>query len=109
MNNLKAPITTQSGSAAMPYDFGAVEITLGGPLQPGLIYETTIIDYLNFLCSSGYDSTKIKGISRTAPSNFPCPQNSSFMHGSYLFLYYMGEELSKKQAAQEAQIRKLRA
>ncbi|KAL5557827.1 hypothetical protein UlMin_034038 [Ulmus minor] len=76
-NNLKAPITTQSGSAATPYDFGAGEITLGGPLQPGLVYETTIIDYLNFLCYSGYDSTKIKGISTTAPSNFTCPENST--------------------------------
>lgn len=36
---------------------------------------------------------------------------SSFMYGSYLnnFLFLAGEELSKKQAAQETQIRKLRA
>ncbi|EXB60669.1 Subtilisin-like protease [Morus notabilis] len=76
-NNLKAPITTESGSAATAYDYGAGEITTEGPLQPGLVYETTVIDYLNFLCYIGFNTSKIKVISRTVPSGFACPDNPS--------------------------------
>ena len=50
INNLKGPITTEKGTAATPYDFGAGELSITEPLQPGLVYETTAIDYLNFLC-----------------------------------------------------------
>lgn len=76
-NNLKAPIATETGSAATPYDFGAGEISTTGPLQPGLVYETTTIDYLNFLCYYGYDDTTIKTIAKTIPEGFTCPKNSS--------------------------------
>ncbi|GLT34984.1 hypothetical protein SLA2020_094690 [Shorea laevis] len=76
-NNLKAPITTETGSAATPYDFGAGEIGITGPLQPGLVYETTTIDYLNFLCFYGYDNSTIKTIARAIPEGFVCPMNPS--------------------------------
>lgn len=74
---MKAPITTESGSAATAYDYGAGEITTEGPLQPGLVYETTVIDYLNFLCYIGFNTSKIKLISSTVPSGFACPDNPS--------------------------------
>ncbi|KAK8601352.1 hypothetical protein V6N12_051189 [Hibiscus sabdariffa] len=53
INNLKAPITTEKGVPATPYDFGAGEVSPTGPLEPGLVYETTDVDYLNFLCYHG--------------------------------------------------------
>ncbi|PON73422.1 Subtilase [Parasponia andersonii] len=76
-NNLKAPITTDSGFVATPFDYGSGEVTTEGPLQPGLVYETTTIDYLNFLCYYGYNETKIRLISTTIPKDFACPENSS--------------------------------
>lgn len=76
-NNLKAPITTDSGSVATPFDYGAGEVTTEGPLQPGLVYETTIVDYLNFLCYFGYNESKIKLISKSIPKDFACPEDSS--------------------------------
>ncbi|XP_062098953.1 CO(2)-response secreted protease-like [Humulus lupulus] len=76
-NNLKAPMTTNSGSVATPFDYGAGEVTTEGPLQPGLVYETTIVDYLNFLCYYGYNESKIKLISKTIPNEFACPKDSS--------------------------------
>lgn len=71
-NNLHAPITTNEGFSATPYDIGAGEISLSAPLQPGLVYETQPIDYLQFLCSMGYDMAKIKRIAPTLPTNFSC-------------------------------------
>ncbi|OMO75492.1 hypothetical protein COLO4_26110 [Corchorus olitorius] len=76
-NNMKTLITNEKGEAATPYDFGAGEVSTTGPLQPGLVYETTTIDYLNFLCYHGYNVTTIKTISRTIPDGFTCPKESS--------------------------------
>ncbi|KAL5845347.1 hypothetical protein ACOSQ4_011305 [Xanthoceras sorbifolium] len=77
INNKKDAITTDSGSIATPYDFGAGEISPTAPLQPGLVYETTTVDYLNFLCYSGFDISKIKVIASTIANNFTCPKESS--------------------------------
>ncbi|KAL0351729.1 UNVERIFIED_CONTAM: CO(2)-response secreted protease [Sesamum calycinum] len=77
MNNLHAPITTNTGSRATAYDIGAGEISLSGPLQPGLVYETETIDYIQFLCNTGYDTSKIKSIAPDVPNNFSCSSNSN--------------------------------
>ncbi|KAJ9165936.1 hypothetical protein P3X46_020747 [Hevea brasiliensis] len=76
-NNVKASITADSGAIATAYDYGAGEISATGPLQPGLVYETTAIDYINFLCYHGYDTSTIKVISATLPDGFTCPKDSS--------------------------------
>ncbi|KAL3639196.1 hypothetical protein CASFOL_017103 [Castilleja foliolosa] len=76
-NNLNAPITTNSGTRATPYDIGAGEISLFGPFCPGLVYETQPSDYIQFLCNMGYNASAIKSISSTVPNNFSCPNNSS--------------------------------
>ncbi|KAL5189494.1 CO(2)-response secreted protease [Glycine soja] len=76
-DNLKAPITTDSGSIATPYDYGAGEITTSKPLQPGLVYETNTVDYLNYLCYTGHNLTTVKVISGTVPDNFNCPKDST--------------------------------
>ncbi|GFP80263.1 co(2)-response secreted protease [Phtheirospermum japonicum] len=76
-NNLHAAITKHDGLRATPYDIGAGEISLFGPLCPGLVYETETIDYLQFLCNMGYNTSVVKSIASTVPSNFSCPSNSS--------------------------------
>ncbi|KAI4336751.1 hypothetical protein L6164_015239 [Bauhinia variegata] len=76
-DNLKASITTDSGLIATPYDYGAGELTTTGPLQPGLVYEITTTDYLNYLCFIGLDITRIKVISKTVPEGFTCPKDSN--------------------------------
>ncbi|CAI0382503.1 unnamed protein product [Linum tenue] len=77
LNNDKSPITTHSGATATPFDYGAGEMSPTAPLQPGLVYETTTVDYLNFLCYHGYNTTTIKLIAKSIPPNFACPNNSS--------------------------------
>ncbi|GFP97704.1 co(2)-response secreted protease [Phtheirospermum japonicum] len=76
-NNLHVPITTITESRATPYDIGAGEISLFGPFCPGLVYETKITDYIQFLCNRGYNASVIKTIASTVPNNFSCPSNSS--------------------------------
>ncbi|XP_047170777.1 CO(2)-response secreted protease-like [Vigna umbellata] len=79
-NNLKAPIRTETGSTATPYDYGAGQMTLYGPFHPGLVYENNTVDYLNYLCYIGYNVTVVKIISRSVPNNFSCPKDSSSHH-----------------------------
>lgn len=74
---MKTPITTNFGSIATPYDYGAGEVNTVGSSQPGLVFETDTIEYLQFLCNNGYDITKIKLLSSTIPRGFSCPSNSS--------------------------------
>ncbi|KAJ8762267.1 hypothetical protein K2173_007423 [Erythroxylum novogranatense] len=76
-NNIKGQITTESGDIASPYDIGAGEMSTTGPLNPGLVYETTTLDYLNYLCYYGYNTSSIKVISNTLPDGFACPKQSS--------------------------------
>ncbi|KAH0764282.1 hypothetical protein KY285_000153 [Solanum tuberosum] len=79
-SNTKSPVIVNSAYGeylATPYDFGAGVATLSGPSQPGLVYETKITDYLQFLCSQGYNTSTIKLISKKLPDNFSCHANSS--------------------------------
>ncbi|KAG7597683.1 Peptidase S8/S53 domain superfamily [Arabidopsis suecica] len=76
-NNDKGLITTETGAAATPYDSGAGELSSTASMQPGLVYETTEIDYLNFLCYYGYNVTTIKAMAKAFPENFTCPADSN--------------------------------
>lgn len=74
---MREPITTHTGSIATPHEYGAGEVSPSGPLQPGLVYETDTVDYLQFLCNYGYKLATIQVLSRTVPNNFTCPENSN--------------------------------
>ncbi|KAJ4849908.1 hypothetical protein Tsubulata_048696, partial [Turnera subulata] len=76
-DNTRASITTETGARATAYDYGAGEINTTSALEPGLVYETTTIDYLNFLCYHGYNASDIAIISKNAPPGFTCPKESS--------------------------------
>ncbi|RDX76569.1 Subtilisin-like protease SBT5.1, partial [Mucuna pruriens] len=69
-NNLKGPITTDEGSVATPYEYGAGQMTIYGAFHPWLVYETRTIDCLNYLRYVGFNITMVKTISRTLPQGF---------------------------------------
>lgn len=77
MTNTGSHITTETGTKATPYDFGAGQVTLFGPSSPGLVYETNHMDYLYFLCYYGFSSDEIRRISNSMPQGFACPEQSS--------------------------------
>ncbi|KAG6502584.1 hypothetical protein ZIOFF_034869 [Zingiber officinale] len=76
LNNDKAPVTTDAGLTATPYDIGAGEVSPTAALQPGLVYDIEPDDYLFFLCNYGYSPSKISLIT-TIRQGFECPANSS--------------------------------
>ncbi|KAI9106920.1 hypothetical protein K1719_022448 [Acacia pycnantha] len=64
-----------TGKPATPFDFGAGHVDPVAALDPGLIYDTTIDDYLNFLCALNYTSSKIK---RVTGQGFTCDSSKKY-------------------------------
>ncbi|XP_028790113.1 CO(2)-response secreted protease-like [Neltuma alba] len=73
-NNLRKSVTNSSNDFANPHEMGAGEISPLKALYPGLVFETNVEDYLQFLCYYGYSQKNIRSMSKT---NFTCPKNSN--------------------------------
>ncbi|KAL7209380.1 hypothetical protein ACSBR1_031002 [Camellia fascicularis] len=73
-NNIGRPLTNSSNQIANPLEMGVGEINPIKALNPGLVFETSLKDYLNFLCYYGISQKMIRLISKT---NFSCPKDSN--------------------------------
>ncbi|CAL5347815.1 unnamed protein product [Camellia sinensis] len=73
-NNIGRPLTNSSNQIANPLEMGVGEINPIKALNPGLVFEATLKDYLNFLCYYGISQKMIRLISKT---NFSCPKDSN--------------------------------
>lgn len=73
-NNMRKPLTNSSNYLANPHEMGVGEINPLRALNPGLVFETNLKDYIRFLCFYGYTQKNIRSMSKT---NFGCPRNSS--------------------------------
>ncbi|XP_061341636.1 subtilisin-like protease SBT1.7 [Gastrolobium bilobum] len=49
---------------ATPLDFGAGHVNPVAALNPGLVYDLTVDDYLNFLCALNYTADRIEAVAR---------------------------------------------
>lgn len=58
-DNMDGPMKTASFSKATPFNYGAGHVQPNHAMDPGLVYDLTTQDYLNFLCASGYNSTQM--------------------------------------------------
>ncbi|KAF9602788.1 hypothetical protein IFM89_031557 [Coptis chinensis] len=61
-----------TGTAGTPLDFGAGHVNPNKAVDPGLVYDIEVEDYINFLCALNYTSQQIKVITRR--SNYACDQ-----------------------------------
>ncbi|XP_061343243.1 CO(2)-response secreted protease-like [Gastrolobium bilobum] len=73
-NNMRKPLTNSSNYFSNPHEIGFGEINPLRALNPGLVFETDLEDYLRFLCFSGSSKKNIRSMFKT---NFSCPRNSS--------------------------------
>lgn len=53
-----------TGIPATPLDYGSGHVDPVAALDPGLVYDATTDDYLNFLCALNYNSFQIKLVAR---------------------------------------------
>lgn len=70
---MKKPLTNSSNTFVNPHEVGVGEINPLKALSPGLVFETTTENYLEFLCYYGYPEKNIRSMSNT---KFNCPKIS---------------------------------
>ncbi|GLT65190.1 hypothetical protein SLA2020_376340 [Shorea laevis] len=64
-----------TGQPATPFDYGAGHVDPVEALDPGLVYDTTVDDYLDFLCALGYTSSQIKQVTNR---DFTCDSSKNY-------------------------------
>ncbi|XP_044470439.1 subtilisin-like protease SBT1.7 [Mangifera indica] len=64
-----------TGKASTPFDHGAGHVDPVSALNPGLVYDLTIDDYLGFLCALNYTESEIKSVARR---NFACDASKKY-------------------------------
>ncbi|CAH8388464.1 unnamed protein product [Eruca vesicaria subsp. sativa] len=58
---------------ADPFDYGGGLVNPERAAKPGLVYDMGIQDYINYICSAGYNDSSISGISRIIGKKTKCP------------------------------------
>ncbi|PON91080.1 LOW QUALITY PROTEIN: Peptidase S8, subtilisin-related, partial [Trema orientale] len=53
-----------TGSLATPFDYGSRHVDPVAALDPGLVYDITVEDYIRFLCASNYTKKQIKTVTK---------------------------------------------
>ncbi|OAY23008.1 subtilisin-like protease SBT1.7 [Manihot esculenta] len=56
----KTILDVSTGQPSTPFDYGAGHVNPVAALDPGLVYDATVEDYLSFLCALNYTSSQIK-------------------------------------------------
>ncbi|XP_058734006.1 subtilisin-like protease SBT5.3 [Vicia villosa] len=72
-NNIGGPILDSSLDNATSFAYGSGLIQPNHAVDPGLVYDLNITDYLNYLCGRGYNSSQLKtfyGKPYTCPKSF---------------------------------------
>jgi subtilisin family serine protease len=68
-------LDTATGATATPFDIGAGHVDPPNAVDPGLVYDLTSEDYLDFLCALNYTSFQIASVAKR--SNYTCDSTKS--------------------------------
>ncbi|XVF70955.1 hypothetical protein PTKIN_Ptkin11bG0204000 [Pterospermum kingtungense] len=79
-DNTGKPMVDSNNKRATPFDYGAGHVRPNQAMNPGLVYDLTIDDYLNFLCARGYNQGLISGFS---DKPYACPKSYSLADFNY--------------------------
>ncbi|CAN1336795.1 Subtilisin-like protease SBT5.3 [Linum perenne] len=74
-NNKGHKISTWLGEEATPFDHGAGHVSPSHAMDPGLVYDMTATNYVDFLCFIGYDAKKIEMF---YPDPYKCPEMTAY-------------------------------
>ncbi|KAF2596179.1 hypothetical protein F2Q68_00011063 [Brassica cretica] len=80
-DNRVSPMLNGSYVKANSFNYGSGHIRPNRAGDPGLVYDLTVNDYLDFLCAVGYNQTMIKLFSES-PS-YKCPKEASVVDLNY--------------------------
>ncbi|MED6192422.1 hypothetical protein PIB30_009782 [Stylosanthes scabra] len=80
-NKNKAIQDAFDSDLAGPFDYGSGHVQPNLAIEPGLVYDLHVNDYLNFLCASGYDQQAISALNFN--STFVCKGSHSLNDLNY--------------------------
>ncbi|KAK3444593.1 hypothetical protein EUGRSUZ_A00964 [Eucalyptus grandis] len=80
LDNAMESIMNNSFYKATPFSYGAGHIQPNRAMDPGLVYDLGIIDYLNFLCSLGYNAMQISNVTDGA---YDCSKRIGLLDFNY--------------------------
>ncbi|MED6208520.1 Subtilisin-like protease SBT5.3 [Stylosanthes scabra] len=81
LDNEAEQLLNATNGKATPFGYGAGHVEPNRAMDPGLVYDTTINDYLNFLCALGYNETQISTFSEGG--DYKCARNFSLLNLNY--------------------------
>lgn len=76
--NGKTIIDVATGLPSTPFDYGAGHVDPIAALDPGLVYDATVKDYVDFLCALNYSSDQIK---HTTAEEYSCSSSKTYKLG----------------------------
>ncbi|KAK9052748.1 hypothetical protein SSX86_029378 [Deinandra increscens subsp. villosa] len=79
-DNRRSVMLDETKNEANPFSRGAGHINPNRAMNPGLVYDLTANDYLDFLCTRGYNETVIQKFS---DQPYKCPENNSILDFNY--------------------------
>ncbi|KAJ4833014.1 hypothetical protein Tsubulata_001699 [Turnera subulata] len=79
-DNTGNAILDSSNLEAIPFAYGAGHVQPNRAADPGLVYDLSVDDYLNFLCGHGYQSSQIQEFLNTTHK---CPKSYSLADFNY--------------------------
>lgn len=98
VNKREVPMGDEAtGNASTPFDFGAGHVDPQRAMDPGLIYDLGVNDYVNFLCSLNYSQESIKFITNmnaSCPPQIEQPGNLNYPSFSAVFNQRQSSSLS---------------
>ncbi|RCV26939.1 hypothetical protein SETIT_5G285700v2 [Setaria italica] len=65
------PIPDETGAEATPFSYGSGHVNPVSALDPGLVYDTTLADYTNFLCSLKLTQNPLQDLQGNLPVGLP--------------------------------------
>ncbi|KAJ4701648.1 Subtilisin-like protease [Melia azedarach] len=77
-SNGKTLLDVSTGQSSTPFDHGAGHVDPVAALDPGLVYDATVDDYLRFLCALNYSSSQIKQVTNR---DSPCVSSKTYSLG----------------------------
>ncbi|KAL4183584.1 hypothetical protein AMTRI_Chr11g98980 [Amborella trichopoda] len=87
-DNTHGPILDMTtGVAGNPLDYGSGHIDPNKAMDPGLIYDLSVQDYIDFVCSLNYTQEQVRTITRR--SNYTCTtSNFDINYPSFMVILY---------------------
>ncbi|KAL2527818.1 Subtilisin-like serine endopeptidase family protein [Forsythia ovata] len=92
LDNTQKPIKDMGSDyeVATPLDMGAGQVDPNRALDPGLIYDATLLDYVNLVCAMNFTREQTQSIIR---SSYNCSNSSSDLnYPSFIALYDVQEK-----------------